>query len=63
MEKTDLGALLQHISDKAKHEEIMATAKELVPNGIKYVTEDDNSKDPARTVLASAILNRHLLLE
>lgn len=61
--KTDLVELVSHITDEVKRAEILESAKSLVPSGIRYVTEDDNTKDPARTVIASSILNRHLLLE
>lgn len=62
LQVTDLNNLVSSVPE-TERANVLDIAKKLVPSGIKYVTEDDNSKDPARTVVASAILNRHLLLE
>jgi hypothetical protein len=60
---TNLNDLVNSITDATKRAEVLETAKNLVPSDIRYVTEADNSKDPVRTVIASAHLSKHLLLE
>lgn len=60
---TDLDQLVSTIPDAARRSEILQTASDLVPKDIRYVTESDNTKDPARTVIGAAKLKKHLLLE
>lgn len=60
---TDLAELVSTIADSTRRDEVKAIAEHLVPKGINYVTEKDNTKDPVRTVLAAALIRKHLLLE